>query len=78
MATKTNDLDHPFTDDRLPVNYVPFNVQAIGNDIVVTYALHEAGNPIETDGPGIWTRGHSTAYSSSGLLLRSLDHGDAA
>ncbi len=67
-----NDKDPAFTDDRLPANYVPFNVQAIGNDIVVTYALHEAGNPVETDGPGL---GRVDIYSSSGLLLRSLDHG---
>jgi uncharacterized protein (TIGR03118 family) len=51
---------------------VPFNVQAIGNDIVVTYALHEDGNPIETDGPGL---GRVDIYSSSGLLLRSLESG---
>jgi uncharacterized protein (TIGR03118 family) len=67
-----NDLDMPFTDDHLPPLYVPFNVQAIGNDIVVTYALHEDGNPVETDGPGF---GRVDIYSSSGLLLRSLEHG---
>jgi uncharacterized protein (TIGR03118 family) len=63
----------PFSDRQLPANYVPFNVQAIGNDIVVTYALHEPGNPIETDGPGL---GRVDIYSSSGQLLRSLAHGD--
>ncbi len=63
----------PFADQQLPANYVPFNVQAIGNDIVVTYALHEPGNPIETDGPGL---GRVDIYSSSGQLLRSLAHGD--
>src|SRR5262249_42234695 len=36
------DDGRPFTDDSLPRNFVPFNVQAIGNDIVVTYALHFA------------------------------------
>ena len=58
---RDNDLGKPFTDARLPANYVPFNVQAIGNDIVVTYALHEDGNPIETDGPGL---GRVDIYSS--------------
>ena len=67
-----NDLNKPFTDDHLPVNYVPFNVQAVGNDIVVTYALHQPGTPIESDGPGL---GRVDIYSSSGLLLRSLEHG---
>jgi uncharacterized protein (TIGR03118 family) len=63
----------PFTDERLPRNYVPFNVQAIGNDIVVTYALHPAGQPFESDGPGL---GFVDIYSSKGKLLRRLEHGD--
>src|SRR5215472_1420401 len=33
--------ERSFFDEELPRNYVPFNVQAIGNDIVVTYVLHE-------------------------------------
>ena len=62
-----------FTDDRLPNNYVPFNVQAIGNDLVVTYALHPAGSgPKETDGPGL---GYVDIYSTTGKLLRRLEHG---
>jgi uncharacterized protein (TIGR03118 family) len=67
------DNDKPFTDERLPRNFVPFNVQAIGNDIVVTYALHFAGNPFETPGPGL---GFVDIYSSKGKLLRRLEHGD--
>jgi len=67
------DNDKPFTDERLPRNYVPFNVQAIGNDLVVTYALHFAGNPFETPGPGL---GYVDIYSSKGRLLRRLEHGD--
>ncbi|HWZ50499.1 MAG TPA: TIGR03118 family protein [Granulicella sp.] len=62
-----------FDDDRLPPHYVPFNVQAIGDDIVVTYALHEAGSPVETDGPGL---GYVDIYTSDGRLLRRLEHGD--
>jgi len=65
--------DKPFTDDRLPRNFMPFNVQAIGNDLVVTYALHFAGNPFETPGPGL---GYVDIYSSKGKLLRRLEHGD--
>jgi uncharacterized protein (TIGR03118 family) len=67
------DDNKPFTDDRLPRNFVPFNVQAIGNDLVVTYALHFAGNPFETPGPGL---GYVDIYSSKGKLLRRLEHGD--
>ena len=65
--------EHPFLDDRLPPSYVPFNVQAIGKDIVVTYVLHQEGSPFETDGPGL---GFVDLYSSTGRLLRRLEHGD--
>ena len=65
--------DRPFTDDRLPRDFVPFNVQAIGNDIVVTFVLHEEGQPFETDGPGL---GYVDIFSSDGRLLRRLEHGD--
>jgi len=39
--------ENSFVDERLPEHYVPFNVQAIGDDIVVTYVLHEEGSPFE-------------------------------
>src|SRR5689334_2753582 len=63
----------PFVDDRLPRDFVPFNLQAVGNDIVVTYALHHEGAPAETPGPGL---GFVDIYSSTGHLLRRLEHGD--
>jgi len=62
-----------FMDEKLPNSYVPFNVQAIGNDIVVTYVLHEEGSQFETDGPGL---GFVDIYSSTGRLLQRLEHGD--
>jgi uncharacterized protein (TIGR03118 family) len=65
--------ENSFVDDELPRFYVPFNVQAIGNDIVVTYVLHEEGSRFETDGPGL---GFVDIYSSTGQLLRRLEHGD--
>jgi uncharacterized protein (TIGR03118 family) len=65
--------NEPFVDRQLPSEYVPFNVQAIGNDIVVTYALHLDGQELETDGPGL---GYVDIYSSRGRLLRRLEHGD--
>ena len=63
----------PFTDNQLSADFVPFNVQAIGEDIVVTYALHEDGQKAETDGPG---NGYVDLYNTSGQLLRRFDHGD--
>jgi uncharacterized protein (TIGR03118 family) len=64
----------PFQDDRLPRPYAPFNVQAIGNDVVVTYAIHQQQvSPLETDGPGL---GFVDIYNSAGRLLVRLEHGD--
>lgn len=60
-------------DEEPPRGYVPFNAQAIGNDIVVTYTLHEEGARFETDGPGL---GFVDIYSPTGRLLRRLEHGD--
>jgi len=40
-------------DERLPHDFVPFNVQAIGSDIVVRCVLHHEDNLSETDGPGL-------------------------
>src|SRR6266481_6004839 len=65
--------ENSFVDENLPHDYVPFNVQAIGNDIVVTYVLHEEGARFETDGPGL---GFVDIYSSTGRLLQRLEHGD--
>jgi len=65
--------ENPFMDEQLPAHYVPFNVQAIGNDIVVTYVLHQESAQLETDGPGL---GFVDIYSSSGRLLQRLEHGD--
>jgi len=69
------DLGQPpaFTDPFLPRNFVPFNVQTIGNDIVVTYVLHQQGQPLETDGPGL---GYVDIYTAQGRLIQRLEHGD--
>lgn len=65
--------EKPFADEKLPSFYVPFNVQAIGNDIVVTFVLHEDGSRFETDGPGL---GYVDIFTSTGQLLQRLEHGD--
>jgi uncharacterized protein (TIGR03118 family) len=61
-----------FTDVHLQANYVPFNVQAIGNDIVVTWVLHEPGQGFPTAGP---SRGYVDIFSSSGVLEIRLQRG---
>ena len=65
--------ERAFVDEELPPFYVPFNVQATGNDIVVTYVLHEEGARFETDGPGL---GFVDIFDSTGRLLQRLEHGD--
>jgi uncharacterized protein (TIGR03118 family) len=70
---RSSSENEPFIDERLPHDFVPFNVQAIGKDIVVTYVLHQEGMPFETDGPGL---GYVDIYSSTGQLLRRLEHGN--
>jgi len=65
--------ENSFVDENLPRNYVPFYVLTIGNDIVVTYVLHEEGSRFETDGPGL---GFVDMFSSTGQLLQRLEHGD--
>jgi uncharacterized protein (TIGR03118 family) len=67
-----NGQQEAFQDDALPRNFVPFNVQTVGNDIVVTYALHHPGDPFETDGPGF---GYVDIYSANGRLPQRLEHG---
>jgi uncharacterized protein (TIGR03118 family) len=72
-AQRVNWGEEVFDDDWLPRNFVPFNVQAIGNDVVVTYALHQDDNMFETDGPGL---GYVDVYTSAGHMVSRLEHGD--
>jgi uncharacterized protein (TIGR03118 family) len=68
-----DDNDKAFTDRLLPPNFVPFNVQTVGNNIVVTYVLHRQGQPLETDGPGL---GYVDIFTAKGTLIQRLEHGD--
>jgi uncharacterized protein (TIGR03118 family) len=67
------DDNKAFTDRLLPPNYVPFNVQTIANNIVVTYVLHQQGQALETDGPGL---GYVDIFTTKGRLIQRLEHGD--
>jgi len=56
-----------FTDPSLPAGYVPFNIQAIGSDLYVTYAeLGAHGVPV----PG--SAGFVVIYDTSGNFIQQL------
>lgn len=61
-----------FTDPTLPAGYAPFNVQNIGGDIFVTYALQDAQKHDEVAGPGF---GYVSMFDASGLFLRRFASG---
>ena len=46
------DLAGSFTDPNLPAGYAPFNVQNIGGNLYVTYALRDANGPDDVPGLG--------------------------
>jgi uncharacterized protein (TIGR03118 family) len=61
-----------FTDSQLPAGYAPFNVQNIGNNIYVAFALQDSSKHDEVDGRGL---GYVDIFSPRGQLLRRLEHG---
>ncbi|MFZ3341133.1 MAG: TIGR03118 family protein [Terriglobales bacterium] len=61
-----------FTDSKLPLNYVPFGIQSVGNNIVVTFAQRNPGSEDENDGPGL---GYADVFDAKGNLLLRLQHG---
>jgi uncharacterized protein (TIGR03118 family) len=61
-----------FDDDSLPRGYAPFNVQNIGGNLYVTYALQDSAKHDEIDGAGL---GFVDVYSPAGKLLQRLEHG---
>ena len=62
-----------FQDEDLPGGFAPFNVQNIGGDLYVAFAEQDSQKHDEIDGPGL---GYVDVFSTSGRLLRRLQHGD--
>jgi uncharacterized protein (TIGR03118 family) len=58
-----------FTDKRIPAGYAPFGIQAIGNQIYVTYAVQNAEKHDDLKGPH---RGFVDVFSNEGKLLKRL------
>jgi uncharacterized protein (TIGR03118 family) len=63
-----------FTDPTLPAGYAPFNVQNVGGNIVVTYAVVDPLTGDDVSGPG---NGVVDVYDANGNLLRRLSSGGA-
>jgi uncharacterized protein (TIGR03118 family) len=64
--------ENAFHDEDLPNGFAPFNVQNIGGNLYVAFALRDSAKHDEVDGPGL---GYVDVFSSSGRLLRRLEHG---
>ena len=63
-----------FVDPLLPAGYAPFNVQNVGGNIVVTYAVVDPGTGDDVAGAG---NGVVDVYDANGVLLRRLSSGGA-
>jgi uncharacterized protein (TIGR03118 family) len=58
-----------FTDPNLPAGYGPFNVQALNNQIFVSFAKHQPGSLDEQDGPHL---GFVDVFDTGGHLVKQL------
>ncbi len=66
-------LSGSFQDPEIPPGFAPFNVQALGGLLYVTYAKQDAAREDDVAGPAL---GFVDVYSTSGQLLRHLiEHG---
>jgi len=57
-----------FADPNLPAGYAPFNIQNIGGDLYVTYALVTTGSPVPLPGGS----GFVDVYDTNGNLIQRL------
>ena len=67
------DDDAAFADERVREGFAPFNVQAIGPNIYVTYAKQDAPKHDPVGGAGL---GFIDVFNTHGRLLQRLEHGD--
>jgi uncharacterized protein (TIGR03118 family) len=62
-------LSGSFTDPALPAHFAPFGIQALGNFLVVTYAMQDADAHDDVAGPG---NGFVDVFRSNGDFVRRL------
>jgi uncharacterized protein (TIGR03118 family) len=71
----SDDEKEAFEDDRIPRDFAPFNVQAYGPNVYVTYAKQDGPkhDPVKPGQPG---DGFVDIFSRHGRLITRLEHGD--
>jgi uncharacterized protein (TIGR03118 family) len=65
-------MESLFQDDQVPAGYAPFNVQNIGGNLYVAFAMQDSAKHDEVDGAGL---GYVDVFSPDGVLLNRLEHG---
>jgi len=66
-------LSGSFTDPSLPAGYAPFNIEAVGNRVYVTYAVQDPTGHDDVAGPG---HGILDVYDTDGnFVQRLVSHG---
>jgi uncharacterized protein (TIGR03118 family) len=71
---RVNLSDDAFADDRVPRNFAPYNVQAVGATVVVTYAKQNATKNGADDNCGEQC-GFVDVFTARGQLLQRLENG---
>ncbi len=61
-----------FTDPNVPAGFAPFNVQVLGGNLYVTFALQDAAKHDDVAGPG---NGYVDEFSLSGQLIKRVASG---
>jgi uncharacterized protein (TIGR03118 family) len=61
-----------FQDERIPKGFAPFNIQNIGGNLYVAFAMQDGAKHDEVDGPGL---GYVDVFSPTGRLLRRMQSG---
>ncbi len=62
-------MANAFQDSKIPAGYAPFNVQSLGGNLYVTYALQNTGKNFAVPGAG---NGYVDVYSTAGALIQHL------
>lgn len=66
------ELEARFYDKMIPAGYAPFNVQNIGGNLYVSFAMQDSEKHDEVDGAGL---GYVDVFTPEGRLLQRLQHG---